>query len=59
MTLYQEEYWKRVPVSGHCKRVDTQNWNQMGLRVHQHVLVVLWEELLHESVASFVNRLNE
>ena len=31
----------------------------MGLWVHQHVLVVLREELLHESVAAFVDGLND
>jgi hypothetical protein len=30
----------------------------MSLWVHQHVLVVLRKELLHESVAAFVDRLN-
>lgn len=55
MTLDQEIDWKRVTVAGHCKLVDTQNRNQMGLRVHQHVLVVLRKELLHKSIATLVN----
>jgi hypothetical protein len=31
----------------------------VGIRVHQKVLVVLWKELLNESVTSLVDRLDD
>ena len=31
----------------------------MSLRIHQQVFVVFWKELLHESVAFLINRLDD
>ncbi len=59
MSQQNEVNGEDVSILRDCKRESSQNWTDVGIRVHQKVLVVLWKELLNESVTSLVDRLDD